>query len=322
MAVSGGSDSTAAAILTHKAVTQNILDSYITVSVDHATRPDSLSEARAAVRATKGDVLSLPVTPKTMEHARMLRYAVLAEYAAKHGLDGIITGHTKDDVAESFLLRAGQASGLDGLASMPPVSPLLALPSDLEDRRFQVGKDTGILLIRPLLHATRAELEDVLVESGVQRGDWVHDPANRDTKYTRVRARMALSESSHSSSSSGSSDLVDSLAGVANVLYGVRSDADAAVRQFIDENTTTTVLGGNDNDSTVYLPRDKVLALPRPLATRVLSSIVQEVGNRTYPPRSQAISRVLNSSVGSSSTLVRVLVRTNPSTFTISPQPS
>ncbi len=47
----------------------------------------------------------------------------------------------------------------------------------------------GLMLLRPMLNAGRAEVRDWLVS---RDADWIDDPANDDPKYARSRARAAL----------------------------------------------------------------------------------------------------------------------------------
>ena len=73
--------------------------------------------------------------------------------------------HHRDDQAETFLLRALRASGVDGLAGMRPWS------------RFHPG-----WIWRPLLATARAQLLDHACRHGLR---WIDDPSNADVSLDR-----------------------------------------------------------------------------------------------------------------------------------------
>lgn len=179
VAVSGGGDSVALLLLAvdwARASGARLA----AATVDHGLRPEAGAEA-AGVAAL---CARLGVPHETLrwkgwdgqgnlpDRARQARYDLLAGWAARTGLQAVLLGHTADDVAETLLMRLGRGSGVDGLAAMAPAR--------------RVG---GVLFLRPLLSAARAELRDLLRARGVA---WVEDPTNDDTGYDRVKARRAL----------------------------------------------------------------------------------------------------------------------------------
>ncbi len=95
------------------------------------------------------------------ETARTLRYAFLERTARELGAARIATAHTANDNAETLLLHLVRGSGLQGLTGIPP-------------RRGKV--------VRPLLTATRAEVEEYCAVHGVA---YVEDSTNADEGYTR-----------------------------------------------------------------------------------------------------------------------------------------
>jgi tRNA(Ile)-lysidine synthase len=105
--------------------------------------------------------------PTLQEAARALRYAALRRMAEDTAAVCIATAHTADDQAETVLLRLLRGTGPDGLAGIPERSP---------DGR----------IVRPLLRATRAEIERFAAERGLA---WREDASNASGVYARNRLR-------------------------------------------------------------------------------------------------------------------------------------
>lgn len=113
--------------------------------------------------------------------ARRARYAFLARTANKVHADVVVTAHTADDQAETFFLKLLRGSGRGALGGIRPVVPLADLAPDCPARDRNV--------VRPLLGATRREIEDYLQRHGISRRE---DVTNADTAYLRNRVRHEL----------------------------------------------------------------------------------------------------------------------------------
>ncbi|AQR75018.1 tRNA lysidine(34) synthetase TilS [Sphingomonas sp. LM7] len=174
VAVSGGADSLALLLLAAATFPGLV----IAATVDHGLRPEAAGEARrvgqiCAELGVPHAILTGAIPAGNLqEGARTLRYALLAEWA---GDAWVATAHQRDDVAETFLMRARRGAGVGGLAAMRAARPL--------------GSAT---LIRPLLGWSRAELEAIVTAAGVVP---VQDPSNRDPRFDRARIRRLLAES-------------------------------------------------------------------------------------------------------------------------------
>lgn len=182
VAVSGGSDSLAALLLLHRLIDDRRLATrLVAVTIDHGLRPESATEARAIAALCDGRGIAHRTVrwtddkPATglAEAARLARYRLLADAASEAGTDVVITGHTRDDQAETCLMRAARGEGR-GLSGMDRLT--------LYDRRLWIA--------RPLLRAGRQDLRNWLRQQGV---DWIDDPSNQRIESERVRARQLLS---------------------------------------------------------------------------------------------------------------------------------
>jgi tRNA(Ile)-lysidine synthase len=150
------------------------------VTVDHGLRAESGAEARDVKRLARS--LELPhrtmrwtgPKPKTglPAAARAARYHLLARAARAHGATHIFTAHTRDDQAETLLMRLMRGSGIAGLAAMARQS-----------------ERNGVLLARPLLHVSKSQLVATLKKAKVGFAD---DPTNRDLNFTRPRIRAVM----------------------------------------------------------------------------------------------------------------------------------
>ena len=182
LAVSGGPDSMA---LMHLAVRWLNLKgrkpaSIAVLTVDHGLRPEAAEEA--AFVATRAAGLGFAHAtlawagqkPKTgiQAAAREARYGLMTAYCREHGIGCLVTAHTEDDQAETFLMRLRRGSGLDGLAAMAAVS----------DRG-------GVTIVRPLLGLSKARLTAYLRSLGVP---FASDPSNSNASFERVRLRHAM----------------------------------------------------------------------------------------------------------------------------------
>jgi tRNA(Ile)-lysidine synthase len=100
--------------------------------------------------------------------ARRVRYRFLERAAGRLDADTIATGHTRDDQAETFLLRLLRGAGATGLAGIPP-------------RRG--------MIVRPILGERRADLRAFLTERGIP---FREDATNADTTIPRNWVRHEL----------------------------------------------------------------------------------------------------------------------------------
>ncbi|EWC91330.1 tRNA(Ile)-lysidine synthetase [Atopobium sp. BS2] len=97
--------------------------------------------------------------------ARELAQKLCAEQGVSRQKAKILTAHTADDRAETFMMNVMRGSGMSGLASIP--------------------RHRG-LIYRPLLDCTHDQLKDWLKARGL---DWHEDATNTDTHYLRAYMR-------------------------------------------------------------------------------------------------------------------------------------
>ncbi len=128
------------------------------------------SELSLPIEVESVDVPALARERRTSleDAARQVRYAFFERAAARLGADRVAVGHTRDDQAETFLLRLVRGAGPRGLAGIYPRSGLV---------------------IRPLLEVTRTALRAYLAE---REAVWCEDETNRDLSIPRNRVRHEL----------------------------------------------------------------------------------------------------------------------------------
>jgi len=181
LAVSGGPDSVALMWLAARwRRTLARGPRLVAVTVDHGLRAEAKAEARDVKRLARA--LDLPhrtmrwtgAKPKTglPAAARAARYRLLAQAARASGATHILTAHTRDDQAETLLLRLLRGSGIAGLAAMARQS-----------------ERDGVLLARPFLHVSKSQLIATLKKAKLGFAD---DPTNRDLNFARPRIRTLM----------------------------------------------------------------------------------------------------------------------------------
>ncbi|WP_229218600.1 tRNA lysidine(34) synthetase TilS [Rugamonas brunnea] len=107
--------------------------------------------------------------------ARKARYAALGGMCREHGVTLLLTAHHLDDQAETVLLQLLRGSGPAGLSGMDAAN---AAPGLLDN-------DT-LLMARPLLSASRPQLEAYVAEHGIA---YVNDESNSDPRFARNALR-------------------------------------------------------------------------------------------------------------------------------------
>jgi tRNA(Ile)-lysidine synthase len=202
VAVSGGADSTALLLACDELQRARRLNVALTVAhLDHglrgaASRGDAdwvealvrelgheFAGGHAAVRARA------EATRDNLEQAaRRARYEFLAHVAAAAGARTVLTAHTADDQAETFLLALARGSGAEGLAGMRVVRPLTEkFGTALAERS---DGEPSVLLARPLLRWARRE--DTAAYCCARNVVPRVDAHNEDERFARVRVRRQL----------------------------------------------------------------------------------------------------------------------------------
>ncbi|MEP2943171.1 MAG: tRNA lysidine(34) synthetase TilS [Hyphomicrobiales bacterium] len=289
VAVSGGSDSLALLhLLHHWALSHG--KRLTAITVDHQLREASRDEAAYVGRLCKGMGVEHHVLqwfgdkPDTglPSAARTARYALMAAHCSRSHIQVLALGHTRDDQAETLLMRLTrtdeQNRGLSGMATITLVTPNPAC---------------HVIACRPLLDIGRTELRAYLSRHNVE---WVDDPSNEDQQYERVRVRAHLADEP---------DLAQKLIDYAAIHARYRSQMALDAARFIELHCYVSSF------DCVYLQRSKLDEQPLPLAVFILQVLLSVVGGRDYLPPAMKVLDVLQRL--DSSTLARVQITTHQS---------
>jgi tRNA(Ile)-lysidine synthase len=256
VAVSGGRDSMALALLSHGWAADRD-GRVVGLIVDHGLRAESAGEAAATADALarhgiEGAILAWSgAKPRAglQAAARTARYRLLRDECRCRGILHLLLAHHADDQAETVAMRAVRQSGPDGLAGM---AALVEQPE--------------VRLLRPLLGVSRARLTAMLLARGVP---WFDDPSNLDPRFERARLRAT-------------GCLVPVGLGAGGVERSVRDSklAHAAVDilEFGPEGVAA-------------IDRTGFARLGRDLQMRLLSRLIQAVGGGDHPPRRERLER-------------------------------
>jgi tRNA(Ile)-lysidine synthase len=222
VAVSGGADSVALLRLLRELETAGELTVAGVAHLNHglretAHRDEQFTRALAAdldvpFRSDLVDVRGRAHTLSvSLEDAgRRARYELFERVATELNADAVATGHTRDDQAETFLLRLIRGAGPRGLGGLHPrvhLSPdasdarvssatdaldRVTVPIDARDAEMGLPADApkaSRCVIRPLLDIGRDELRTYLATIGQT---FVEDESNGDISIPRNRIRHTL----------------------------------------------------------------------------------------------------------------------------------
>jgi len=171
LALSGGADSTALAVVLHLLAPRLRLSLHA-LSVDHGLRDESAQDAVFTLQVC--NILNIPCTVRQADvrklaensgtgiedAARRLRYALLEQERVAVGADFIALGH--------HVLRLTRGTGWPALGGM-------------------AARDDERHLLRPLLATDAQALRALLVECGI---GWREDASNQSRHYKRNRLRL------------------------------------------------------------------------------------------------------------------------------------
>jgi tRNA(Ile)-lysidine synthase len=247
VAVSGGADSSALALLARDWVRQHG-GHLLALIVDHGLRAESSDEARLAAHRMEAlgiearilPLRDLPRGPALAERARTARYRALIDACRTRGIRHLLLGHHAGDQVETVAMRVLRGSRNDGLAGM-------AACREIE----------GVRLLRPLLGVHPSALREMLVEREIP---WVEDPSNADRRALRPRLRQGFAQRAWPP-----------------LLQAIGA---AGERRRQEETATAADLAAQ---ATVF-PEGYALLQPGRVRPGVMSAVVGAVGGLGFPP--------------------------------------
>lgn len=267
VAVSGGGDSMALLDLLRQWGKADLA----VVSVNHGLRSEALDELDLVADYASQYNLSHDIlhwtwdkTGNLQNAARDGRRQVIAAWAKEHKLSHVALGHTKDDQAETFLMRLSRGSGVEGLACMSA-------------RR----ESAGLTWLRPLLDVSREELRAYLRENTLL---WADDPSNEDAQFDRVKARQ----------------MFETLAPLGLTSDRLAQTAAHMQRQKDILQWAEAQIGkvfAQDNIGDMVADRTAFEAAPEALRSKVFADALCLVSGQDYRPRFRALQEAMASDV-------------------------
>lgn len=266
VAVSGGADSVALMCLAADWCRGAGRAPPLAITVDHGLREGSATEASQVARWAHDlglEHLTLAWDGRAHQgnlqaEARRARYALLADALSRNDIRLLATGHTRDDQAETLLIRLARGSGLVGLSGMSTLAPY-------PGRRLH-----DLSLVRPLLDIPHSRLVATLRARGQP---WIEDPSNANPQFLRARIRATLP------SLAGLGLTAERLAATAGHLARANSVIEGVVVEL-----AARVLRTDPCGYALIETRD-LRAAPDEAVLRLVARVLKTVSGETYAPR-------------------------------------
>ena len=269
VAVSGGSDSLALAFLS-KCFEKKYDVRFNYCIVDHKLRLESSKEAKEVCRILKKIKINCKIlkwkgfkpSSNVQAIARINRYSLLEKECTRTKSQNILLGHQRDDVNENFFIRMTRGSGLKGLVS---------LDENLENNKINY--------IRPLLDYNKNDLEKMTLKVFKI---FIKDPSNLDENYKRIRVRKILKALKNEGLNNNKLMLT-----IKNL-----KDANNALDYYTKKNI--------ENNLTFKTNKKKAIlnkfffSQPNEVILRSLNLVIQQIGQKYYPPRGKSTIFLIN----------------------------
>lgn len=228
VAVSGGADSVSLLLaLEELRRTRKLENRIVAAHFNHKLRGDESDTDEEYVKHLAGMLkVELSIGHARLlnegnieQNARIARYEFLTKIAESIDAQGIITAHTQNDQAETFLMNLIRGSGPEGLGGIKPIRSMSSETPETGETRETTGANVAPgtpeqnetndhddspagastflpfvpvppLLVRPLLNwAQRHDTEGYCRDRNVE---YRYDSMNENLSFTRVRIRKLL----------------------------------------------------------------------------------------------------------------------------------
>ncbi len=192
IAVSGGADSVALALALHELKQRKKLDLRLVIAhFNHDLRGvESEKDAKFVKNLAESLDFEFEIAKGKFiqkgnleQNARIARYAFLSQIISKQKAFAVLTAHTINDQAETFLMNLIRGSGLQGLSAMKSIT-------DMSQKSGIESQEQSFQIIRPLL--TCAKREDTEKFCQVKGFQFRQDEMNFDEKFFRVCVRKKI----------------------------------------------------------------------------------------------------------------------------------
>jgi tRNA(Ile)-lysidine synthase len=219
--------------------------------------------------------------------AREARYRLMGEWASARKFGALYVAHTRDDQAETFLLRLMRGSGLDGLSAMRALA------------QYPLPGFRDLTVVRPLLGLAREAMREHLRAQG---HDWLEDPMNGEDRFARIRLRKLLPQLEE--------------AGLTRIRIAAAAGHLTRAREAL-ETVTAAVLAraARQTAGTIHLDAAALAAAPREVGLRALAQLLMTVSGQAYRPRFERLERLFDrlGAIGGGATLHGCRITTAPS---------
>jgi tRNA(Ile)-lysidine synthase len=238
------------------------------LTVDHHLRKESADEAKQVAAWCKNLGVAHvmlewnheKIASGIQDKARSARYQLMFDWMRDHDVVTLLTAHHLNDQLETLLFRLSRKSGMRGLAAIHPVSI-----------------QQGITLTRPLLAFPKARLKQTLESFGQE---WLYDPSNDKSDYTRNHIRSQLPELSDAH--------CESVTQITDFFRRFDRSIDLKLHDTLLDHLHIAPEGY------ATFPQNIFAALPEMLKTRAIEYISMVISGDASPIRSEKMARILD----------------------------